>query len=165
MPFFNKRAESRGGYEMKGGNSLDKVCETANRDNKTNMLFTVSILVCAVVWGITSSNGGAVTISLSDGRLSVSDEGRYTWVVEIDDIIALELVEEMDFGTIWEGESKPNIISGIYRNNEYGEYRIIAFADVGQYIVIHYSGGILVCNYISISQTESIYERLKSLVS
>lgn len=102
------------------------------------------------------------TVSLEsfDETLKIQGESGYTIDLVYDEIQNVELIENLDYGVMIKGVDENKEKSGIWKNDEFGEYQLCVNAKIDSCIVLHIENGIQVVNYESNKSTESLYEAI-----
>lgn len=90
---------------------------------------------------VQGSSGGAVRITYSEIQYA-------------------ELRESLDYGVVVRGEDGKRERSGIWKNEEFGEYQLCVDAKIKSCIVLHMKSGIQVVNIESDQSTASLYDAI-----
>ena len=120
----------------------------------------IPVLILAYIF-----SGGSMGTSLDFGEdaLTVSAE-KYDWAISYDQIISLELVENMNFGTLREGTEKRTLHYGSYENEQWGQYTLCIDPRIGSCIVIETKSGYFVLNYENQESTQQLYTMFTELL-
>lgn len=120
----------------------------------------IAVLFVIGIVQVLSGNSGFVTTEIDGERLGVCGTYGDPVFLELEDITQVQLTDTFDFGTCVEGEEIGKTVSGIYLSQTLGQYMVHAYVNVSSYIIVTYSGGILVFNCGSVSNTEAMYAKL-----
>lgn len=128
------------------------------KENKRKIwLSWIVWIVVILILSRSMSGEQKVAVTVEADGLSFQTESGYTSELKWDDISAIELREELSYGTLVEGTDNSKEKSGIWNNEAFGEYELIANAKVASCIVCFTeSGRILVFNYESEESTSSL---------
>ncbi len=133
---------------------------------KRNRWITTLIFILILFFGslfALRGNSGSVMAQVNDTLLGVVGTYGDPTFVSLDEIEQLQLTETMDFGTQVDGETKDNTMSGVYHNEEFGDYTLHVYHEKAPYIIVKYNGGnILVFNLGRASLTDEMYEDLQN---
>lgn len=135
----------------------------AKRNRWITTLFVIAIFFFGTLFAL-KGNSGAVTAQVDGTNRMLGVLGTYgnACFISMDEIDAFWLTDDLDAGTLVEGEETKNTSSGRYRNDEFGEYTLHVYTDQAPYIVIRYADGeVLVFNQGRARLTEGIYEDLQ----
>lgn len=118
----------------------------------------VMVVVCGAVM-LFALDSESVSAELNAGELRIEapfvDES-----VPYQNIGEVEIRSGVDYGSRQSGYAGGNMLSGNYKNDEFGIYKLAIHRSTGECIVVHHSGGILVFNLDSSEETEQIYSDL-----
>jgi hypothetical protein len=95
-----------------------------------------------------------------DGRVEIQSRSGYTLDIVYDQVEKIELRENLDYGRIVDGTDEKKEKSGLWENEEFGEYHLCVNEKVDSCIVLWTSSDVLVVNYESDKSTESLYEAI-----
>ncbi|MCC8066204.1 MAG: hypothetical protein LIO94_03760 [Clostridiales bacterium] len=74
------------------------------------------------------------------------------------DITRITLTDEVDFGTLVEGSDDRRVRSGVWENEEWGEYYLFALKKVeSDYLILETEEKVIVFNYESAEVTQTFY--------
>lgn len=124
-------------------------------------VITGALVVACAISSLVVLGSGSVSASLDDKGLEVSaafvDEK-----ISYQDIDSVELRNDVDYGSRRAGLADKNLLSGNFRNEEFGNYKLAVHRSTDECIVVHHSDGILVFNLDSSDDTERFYDDLSS---
>lgn len=124
-------------------------------------LFVIVIFFFGTLFAL-KGNTGSVTAQVNESLLGVIGTYGDTTFIKLDEINEFLLVDVIEKGEKVEGEETDNTCSGVYKNEEFGEYTLHAYMDLAPYIVVHYGEGeTLVFNQGRERLTRSLYEDLQ----
>lgn len=95
-----------------------------------------------------------------DGRLEVQSNSGYTIDIDYENVEKIELRENLDYGRMLDGTDQSKEKSGLWENEEFGEYRLCVNAKIDLCIALETPSGVFVVNYESAKSTESLYEAI-----
>lgn len=126
-------------------------------------LFVIVIFFFGTLFAL-KGDTGAVTAQVDGTGRMLGVLGTYgnASFISLDEIDEFWLTDDLDAGTLIEGEEKKNTSSGRYCNDEFGEYTLHIYTEQTPYIVVRYGEGeVLVFNQGRERLTEEIYEDLQ----
>lgn len=133
------------------------------RSRLITTLFVIGIFFFGTLFAL-KGDTGAVTVQVDGNAKMLGVLGTYgdPCFIFMDDIDEFWLTDDLDAGTMIEGEETKNTVSGRFRNDEFGEYTLHAYIDQASYIVVRYGDGeIMVFNQGNRRFTNDIYEDLQ----
>lgn len=141
--------------------------ELTRKSRKLNLIFLVIIIVGFLVYSA-FFRSDVVTAAMGEDSFGVTTLENQTIAFLLTDIESVEYHDDFasfDRGTMQSGSDSSSCYSGTYVNDTFGEYQLHANMKVDCYIVIHYTGGILVFNNPTVEETEELYNNLYSAVN
>ncbi len=124
-------------------------------------VITGALVVACAIGSLVVLGSGSVSANLDDKGLGVSapfvDEE-----ISYQDIDSVELRNDVDYGSRRAGYAGKNLLSGNFRNDEFGNYKLAVHRSTDECIVVHHDGGILVFNLESSDDTKRFYDDLSS---
>ena len=128
---------------------------------KTALGVAAVSIVCLAVPFIPVGNTDSVNVTFDEESFRVSapmfdHEFRY------DEIEQHELDPDFEKGSRKWGYGTPDIMSGKFRNSQFGDYELASYAKVGPCIVISVGGDIYAFNQSSDAATQACYDELLS---
>lgn len=107
-------------------------------------------------------NGSSVTaVTVEDDGLSFAAESGYTSSLNWDEVENVELRSELDYGTLVDGSDTSKEKSGLWTNDEFGEYELFVSPKISTCIVCTLqSDRVIVLNFESEDSTNSFYEAI-----
>lgn len=132
--------------------------EKENKGNKRKTWISWIVWVIVILILSRTMNGEQkVAVTVEADGLSFKTASGYTSELKWEDISSLELKENLSYGTLVEGTDNSKEKSGIWTNDLFGEYELIANARVTNSIVcVTDSGRVLVFNFESVESTASL---------
>ncbi len=134
----------------------DPVQRAMSRVPRIIIAFTGVMLAVCVVGMLFTLGSESVSAELNAGDLRVEapfvDES-----VPYSDISKVELRSGVSYGSRTAGYAGDSMLSGNYRNNEFGSYKLAVHRSTDECIIVHHNGGTLVFNLDSLSKTERFY--------
>lgn len=95
-----------------------------------------------------------------EGSLSVTGRSGYALSIRYDEITDIEYRAEMDYGTLVDGVDDGKEKSGLWENDELGQYRLCVNTKVTPCIVLRTDGEIMAINFESEASTLALYDAL-----
>ncbi len=147
----------------------DKEADDLNeykKQNKKRMLSSLIVFAVIVIFVTISglfNNNASIVSQVGDELIGISGSEE-SFFIYFDDISAVEMIDNLDPGTLLTGKSTNTVYTGTYRNDTYGEYQLYAYKTPGVFIVIHYTDGVFVFNGYSEGTTEDIYQNLMTAI-
>ncbi|MBD5393165.1 MAG: hypothetical protein HDR71_02615 [Lachnospiraceae bacterium] len=121
----------------------------------------IMVAVITVVLALSlSENSGAVTYQINDEMLGITCLDKPPLFIYYEDILQIELVDSLDLGEAIDIADWDSGWCGTYKNDDYGVYTLFAYSSCSQFIVVHYSDGVLVFNFKKDKSTEKACENL-----
>ncbi len=124
---------------------------------------TGALVVACAIGALIVLGSESVSADLDDEGLDVSapfvDER-----ISYQDIDGVELERDIDYGSRRSGYAGNELLSGNFRNDEFGNYKLAVYKSTDECIAVHHSGGILVFNLDSSDKTERYYNDLLSRI-
>lgn len=133
------------------------------RSRLVTTLFVIAIFFFGTLFALKGDTGNVTAQVDANGRM-LGVLGTYgdASFIPLDEIDEFWLADALDVGTMVEGEERKNTASGLYRNEEFGEYTLHVYTDEAPYIVVRYGDGkTLVFNQGRERLTNGIYEDLQ----
>ena len=116
----------------------------------------IGTIVIAIVVMIAAMGAGHISASLTDDSL-VIDATLMSKEVDYDDITSVELRDDVDYGTRVGGLSNSKVLTGNFKNDEFGKYKLAVYKSTPTCIVVHTTGKTVVFNLESDAATEQFY--------
>ena len=101
-----------------------------------------------------------VNADANEGYLTITGASGYTVEIRYEDVRSAELRESMDYGTRIDGTDEKKEKSGLWNNDEFGQYRLCVNAKVPSCIILTTDQGVTVVNYESRTSTQQLYEAI-----
>ena len=122
-------------------------------------LVAVTVVIAAAIVAFALISGHADAYLEDDGiRI---DASMYGETIPYDSIASVSLESGMDYGTRVMGYASHEILSGEFRNDAFGDYKLAVHKGVTECIVIHKAGGgVTVFNLGSSHETGELYDAL-----
>lgn len=122
-----------------------------------NLLIWVVVIACLAMF---MQPRRTVRSEAFEDGLTVESESGYVIDIAYEDVTAIELREDFDYGTLIDGVDEKKEKSGVWENEELGQYRLCVNAGIPSCIILHTESGSLVINYESDRSTQSLYEAM-----
>lgn len=122
-------------------------------------LVAVTVVIAAAIVAFALISGHADAYLEDDGiRI---DASMYGETIPYDSIASVSLESGMDYGTRVMGYASHEILSGDFRNDAFGDYKLAVHKGVTECIVVHKAGGgVTVFNLGSSHDTRELYDAL-----
>ena len=134
--------------------------ERRNRLHIASVAIILVIILAFIAWTITI---GSVDADLEDDRVSIDATMMHEDVL-YDSITYVELRDDVSYGTKVGGLNNSKVLTGNFRNDEFGMYRLAVYNDVNQCIVIHTTEKTVVFNLDSDGKTRDMYNNLSDVL-
>jgi hypothetical protein len=130
------------------------------RMNKPGMMITI-VLVLAIAALLIFSK---VNVTVDDQSVHIkSSLDRIT--VNFEDVERVEKLTSLSVGSRVMGADLIKMYSGTFKNEPYGRYKLFAYKDIKEYILIEHEGGFIVLNQETLELTNQLYETISSKFS
>ena len=142
-------------------NSTRTVEEELSRERKfwrRNQICT-TILVAVVLFGILGRNSLSVAPGSEELTLMMHDGTAQT--LDYSAVTDLELLEDVNFGVMYQGKDTRQGKSGTWEHPQWGSYTLCAYASSGSAIRIATDNGCYVVNLASDAETRQLYQLLQ----
>lgn len=117
----------------------------------------VMLVVLAIVaWTMTIGNISAI---MEEECISIDATMMHEHVY-YDDIVQIELRDDVDYGDRIGGLGNGKVLTGNYRNDEFGKYRLAVWRNVDECVVIHTVDKVIVFNLKDAENTYTFYKDL-----
>ncbi len=127
------------------------------------------VIVCLLIVGfflltknsLGLGNYGGLTPVLEETRFGITDLNGETHFFSYRDADSIELRDDLksfDKGEMLDGKENRQVISGTFRNSEFGEYQLHIQKKLNNYIVVRDANGVLVFSIESDETTRLLYE-------
>lgn len=136
--------------------------QTGRQENPYKQYRNRTIIMCLVIVVVfflffRNRMNEAVYVLPGEDAISITGDGGEEISVSYQDIIAVALLENIDFGEIVDGTDTRRGTDGLWRNEIWGEYYLITGPKAKKYIVLTTKENIVVFNYENTSVTEELY--------
>lgn len=107
-------------------------------------------------------NGSSVTsVTVEENGLSFAAESGYTSSLKWDEVKSVEMRDALDYGTLVDGSDTSKEKSGLWTNDEFGEYELFVSPKISTCIVCTLqTDRVIVINYESEESTDSFYQAI-----
>jgi len=145
---------------------IDKQAGSSNPQvvQKVIRILGICLLIGIFIYLLTRKTEG-ISVSVNENDLSLSYSSGGSFDINYKDILSVEETQNLDLGRFISGIETKQYKFGTWNNTEYGDYKLCAYANVGQYIVIKTSSDIYVLNFESIDATNSFYKSFTELLN
>lgn len=136
------------------------------KENKVKVWVSwIAWVIIILILSRTMSGEQKVSTTVEADGITFQADSGYTAELQWDEISDIEVVEDFPYGTLVEGTDNSKEKSGIWNNDLFGEYELIANAKVSSCIVCTTnSGRTVVFNYESEESTESLLKALQEKI-
>lgn len=118
-------------------------------------------IIVIVILSRFMGGGLAVNVTMDADRLYLETKSGYVSQIMWEDIQSVELTDDVRYGVVIDGENGAKEKSGVWRNDEFGEYELCISTKFSKYIVcVSQSGHVIVFNYESEASTNSLYDAM-----
>lgn len=102
----------------------------------------------------------AANMEAKEDALIFHSNSGYSITVAYKDMESVEYRENLQYGTLVDGVNEKTEKSGIWENEEFGEYRLCVRGKYTTCIVIHTEEEVIVVNFESEKSTKGLYEAI-----
>lgn len=129
-----------------------------------NMIWLIVVVVAFAIFS--SVRGGTSTyLDFSDEKITVIAPENFSYVIGYEDIRNVELVDEIDPGTMLSGGETRKYQWGTWENQAYGEYTLCVSKRIDNALVFSLANGeTLVVNYESDDTTQALLDLINDLI-
>ncbi|MEG0360301.1 MAG: DUF3784 domain-containing protein [Longicatena sp.] len=133
-------------------------------DNKTKIIVGVSTLVlCAgMIWMLFFVGTIQVVVNKDSATIEISVWEDETFAYQ--DIETLTYTDSFDVGKRAGGFGSFHVLAGDFKNDAFGKYKLYAYKNCREYVVISTKQGKIVCNKETPELTKEIYQKLKEAI-
>jgi len=131
---------------------------------KAIRMLGICLLISIFIYVMLQKTEG-ISVSVKDDDLSLSYSSADSFDISYKDILSVEETQNLDLGKYISGIDTKNYQFGVWENDEFGEYKLCVYAQVGQYIVMKTSKDVYVLNFESIDATDSFYKSFTVLLN
>ena len=114
-------------------------------------------LIVIAIFALFMKPHHAVSTEGFDGKLTVQGNSGYTIQIAYDQITGIELRDNLGYGILVSGVNQGKEMSGIWENEELGEYHLCINTTIDSCIIVYIGKEIYVVNYESERSTKSMY--------
>jgi hypothetical protein len=143
--------------------AVDSTYKTLKRNNLLTYLISALIIAGVLIFG--SPNTGSIQVQLGDEYLGVAGADGKSIFVFYNDIVSIERRAQIDKGSSSTAIDNEHIWSGLYINDEFGEFTLDAYANVSDFIVITHKDGVLIINSNTLEATDKLYADLQAKIT
>lgn len=105
----------------------------------SNLLVFILLIVVGIIISTFQSNH-SVKQAFSDDMMAISSRD-YHMNIEYADVKSLELVDGPSLGELADGKNRPELQSGLWKNDIWGEYHLVFNPNATNCIVVHLQDG------------------------
>jgi hypothetical protein len=139
--------------------------ESSHQDvtRKTIRILGLCLLAGVLIYLLTK-NTESISVAVKDDHLSLSSSSGDSFDISYKDILAVTETPALDPGRYVSGSQTKNYRFGVWKNDEFGEYNLCIYADVGRYIVVKTTAATFVFSLESVDATDSFYTAFLELL-
>jgi hypothetical protein len=131
---------------------------------KAVRILWIGLLVGVVIYFLLTRSNDGISVAVKDDHLSLSYSSGEPFDINYRDILSVTEAQALDPGQNISGARTKNYRCGVWKNEEFGEYRLCSYADVGRYIVVKTTAATFVFNLESVDATDSFYTAFLDLL-
>ncbi len=127
----------------------------------------MNIIIIALIFVVgfaLSRNSDSVTCEIDDDVLLISGLGDRAYSIPFDEILSVSFGENLDYGTLVDGDETDSYLSGTFNNELFGNYSLYVCKDNSAYIELDTNIGICVFNIEDEADTEDYCNALIDLL-
>lgn len=130
-------------------------------DKRKTWISWAAWLVIILILAKVMNSGSVTAVTVEENGLSFAAESGYTSSLKWDEVKSVEKRDVLDYGTLVEGSDTAKEKSGIWNNEEFGNYELFVSPKISGCIVCTLqSDQVIVLNYESEESTDSFYEAI-----
>lgn len=133
-----------------------------NRQRTTLVIFL--ILVVGVFLAGILNGSDSLELAVDANTLGVAGPEDYTHFIALSDITEVTLIEDFDAGEAVDALESDTMYVGIYENDLFGEYEIIAYQSCTSVVAVYTEDAVFVVGGASESGTETYYDTIAEAV-
>jgi hypothetical protein len=130
---------------------------------KTIRILGICLLVGILIYLLTR-NAAGISLSVKDDHLSLSYSSGVSFNISFKDILSVMEGRTLDLGQYVSGAQTKYARFGVWKNGEFGEYKLCIYAGVERYLVVITSSEVFVFNLESADATDSFYKAFLDLL-
>lgn len=143
-----------------------EISQRANHEQSSRtlkILYSLSLLGTAIVLilVVVGLFSGSVTVELGDKGIYADSDFISGMKVPYEEISSLALRTDLDIGSRRFGVGSAKLMAGKFKNQEFGKYNLYSYTHTDVYVVVYYTGGVMVFNSETTEATEAVYQALK----
>lgn len=127
-----------------------------------NLLIILAIMIAISTVSFFRSEN-AVNFDWTENQVQITDPSGAVFTVVYEDVTALELLDQPDYGTCVTGKETSSWIYGTWENSVWGTYRLCASTGSALSIVIYTAEERYVISYESDTITSALYDSIQRL--
>jgi hypothetical protein len=131
---------------------------------KAVRLLWIGLLVGVVIYFLLTRSNDGISVAVKDDHLSLSFSSGAPFDIPYRDILSVTEAQTLDPGQYISGARTKDYRCGVWKNDEFGEYRLCSYADVKRHIVVKTTAGTYVFNLESVDATDSFYNAFLDLL-
>ena len=132
--------------------------------NKRKLILNILVFAAALLIGsyfFSKNSAGTAAFTLREGTVYLSSGSDYSCEIPLSHVTDIFLLDDPNFGEPADGGTNKHCRYGIWQNEAWGEYRIVAETKIQKCIVLSGEEGFTLFNYESEKTTESLYRALR----
>ena len=105
----------------------------------SNLLVFVLLIVVGIVISTFQTNN-SVKLAFGDDTIAISSRD-YNMNIKYADVKSLTLVEAPDLGELTDGKNRPELKSGLWKNDSWGQYHLCFNPNTTNCVLVHLKDG------------------------
>jgi hypothetical protein len=130
---------------------------------KTIRILGICLLVGILIYFLTR-NAAGISLAVKDDHLSLSYSSGDSFSISFKDILSVTEIQILDLGQYVSGTQTKYARFGVWKNGEFGEYKLCIYAGVEHFLVVKTSSEVFVFNLESVNATDSFYKAFLDLL-
>jgi hypothetical protein len=131
---------------------------------KTIRILGICLLVGILIYLLLTNNNKGISVAVKDDHLSLSYSSSDSFDIIYKDILSVTETQALDLGQYVSGTQAKYARFGVWKNGEFGEYKLCIHVDVERYLVVKTSSEVFVFNLESVDATDSFYKAFLELL-
>lgn len=143
--------------------SISEALEYQKNRQRTTLVIFLILIVGVLLYSILTGSD-SLELAVDANTMGVAGPEDYTHFIALSDITEVTLIEEFDAGEAVDAVESDTMYVGIYENDLFGEYEIIAYQSCTTVIAVYTEDAVFVVGGASESRTQSYYETISEAV-
>lgn len=139
--------------------SINEAMQYQRSRQRTTLVIFLILVVGVFLAGIVNGSD-SLEVAVDANTLGVAGPEEYTHFIALADITEVTMIEEFEAGEAVDAIDSKTMYVGIYENELFGEYEIIAYQSCTTVIAVYTQDAVFVVNGTSESATQKYYDTI-----